>query len=360
MRVLQKLEIENFQSHTRTILEFYPGTNVVIGFSDSGKSAIFRALQWAVSNRPLGDAFRSEWGGDTRVVIHTTEGDVIERVRTATQNEYTVNGQVLKAFGADVPEIVANVLRMDPSNIQAQMDAPFLLAATPGDAARLLNKAASIDDIDRAISGLKKDHDTAMKKVKFTEAQLARHQQEMEQYGDIPALEHQLLRIESLEEARNERAAELDKLVSALAKAEYCQTRLKETERVPRLLDRCAQAERKHQQYQTIQASYQRCAELVCCGRDLLHLLGTTEKANAALALVGATETAAAEWARRNDQARQLGRLVASARDLTAALAKAGRACKRLEAEYRAQMPDACPLCGNPVGEKSDQVQSLA
>ena len=33
-----KVEIENFQSHKNTVLEFVPGTNVVIGESDAGKS----------------------------------------------------------------------------------------------------------------------------------------------------------------------------------------------------------------------------------------------------------------------------------------------------------------------------------
>ena len=88
--MLTRVEISNFQSHKHTVLEFIPGTNVIIGGTDTGKSALFRAINWVCSNRPLGDAYRSEWGGDTRVVLHTSEGNIIERFRSDTKNEYTI------------------------------------------------------------------------------------------------------------------------------------------------------------------------------------------------------------------------------------------------------------------------------
>ena len=67
--MIQKLNIQNFQSHKDTKLEFHPGVNVIIGQSDSGKTAIIRALRWLIWNRPGGDDFRSDWGGGTVVKI---------------------------------------------------------------------------------------------------------------------------------------------------------------------------------------------------------------------------------------------------------------------------------------------------
>ena len=64
--MLSCLSIENFQSHEHSFLEFSKGINVITGSSDSGKTAILRALYWIIWNRPQGDSFKSWWGGDTK------------------------------------------------------------------------------------------------------------------------------------------------------------------------------------------------------------------------------------------------------------------------------------------------------
>ena len=48
--MIKSLHIQNFQSHKKTTLKFHKGINVVIGQSDSGKSAIIRALNWTINN----------------------------------------------------------------------------------------------------------------------------------------------------------------------------------------------------------------------------------------------------------------------------------------------------------------------
>ena len=40
------IEIVNFQSHANTKLNFDEGVNVIIGPSDSGKTAVIRAMKW--------------------------------------------------------------------------------------------------------------------------------------------------------------------------------------------------------------------------------------------------------------------------------------------------------------------------
>ena len=58
---------------------------------------------------------------------------------------------------------------MDEANIQSQMDVPFLPAVSQGEAARLLNKAASIDDIDYTISNLRSEYQKISNDIKFNE-----------------------------------------------------------------------------------------------------------------------------------------------------------------------------------------------
>ena len=206
--MISKVEIENFQSHEKTVMEFDPGVNVLIGKSDRGKSAIFRAINWPISNRPLGDSFRSEWGGDTRVVLFTSEGNKVERLRStvksASRNEYILNDQVLKAFGTEVPEEVQNILQIDAFNIQAQMDAPFLLSSTPGEAARLLNKAASIDAIDQTVAGIKNALQKIDADTKYKERQLEKYQQDIKLYDNLPEIELAIEAVEGLEKKAEE------------------------------------------------------------------------------------------------------------------------------------------------------------
>ena len=56
-RSIKTLEIKNFQSHAHTIINFDEGINIVQGTSNAGKSAINRAIVWALGNKPRGDFF---------------------------------------------------------------------------------------------------------------------------------------------------------------------------------------------------------------------------------------------------------------------------------------------------------------
>jgi exonuclease SbcC len=53
--MIDHVAIKNFQSHKNTNIDFQRnGVNVIVGTSDQGKSAILRAILWAVNNRPMG------------------------------------------------------------------------------------------------------------------------------------------------------------------------------------------------------------------------------------------------------------------------------------------------------------------
>lgn len=48
MKQITNLLIENFQSHSRSEFDFGKGLTVIIGPSDNGKSAVLRAMRWAL------------------------------------------------------------------------------------------------------------------------------------------------------------------------------------------------------------------------------------------------------------------------------------------------------------------------
>ena len=152
--MIKSLELKNFQSHKVSHLEFDPGVNVIIGPSDSGKTAIIRALRWLVWNRPSGDAFRSTWGGDTKASI-LIENCLIGRGK-GKQEEYFLEDTDFKAFGKEVPEEITKALNLNDVNLQSQLDSPFLLSNSPGEVAKHFNRVAHLDQIDEGLSKVQK------------------------------------------------------------------------------------------------------------------------------------------------------------------------------------------------------------
>lgn len=98
--MIRSIHLQNLQSHKDTKLEFSDGVNVIVGSSDSGKSAILRGLGWVATNRPAGDEFRSDWAGkeNTSVSIQLStgeySGEYVERIKGPSINAYSTGSPV--------------------------------------------------------------------------------------------------------------------------------------------------------------------------------------------------------------------------------------------------------------------------
>lgn len=155
--MIKSLSILNFQSHKSSKLIFDKGVNVIVGSSDSGKSAIIRALLKLVRNRPIGDSFRSNWGGDTIITGEFDDNTVSFEMRDGSKNAYRLNKlPPFQALKTDVPEEIQKAININEVNFQQQLDAPYLLSSTPGEVARHFNKITHLDKIDKSISSIKK------------------------------------------------------------------------------------------------------------------------------------------------------------------------------------------------------------
>ena len=167
--MLQTIQIHNFQSHENSQLDLSPGINTLVGDSDCGKSAVMRAILWAITNSPQGDAYVSDWtktpkgkqmsGAATYVAIDTNTQKgrgkfSVVRKRSPEFNGYEVfdgsDNTQFEALRTDVPREVSQCFNIGPVNIQRQMDPPFLIASTPGEAARFINQLVNLTDIDEA------------------------------------------------------------------------------------------------------------------------------------------------------------------------------------------------------------------
>jgi len=166
--VIKSLQIQNFQSHENTTLEFSEGVNSIIGDSNQGKTAIFRAMLWVLTNRPGGYAFISNWqkkkvkdkieisGDGVSVIIETDKGKV-KRKRNELFNGYIINENEYTAVNRDVPDDIKHVININDVNIQKQLDAHFLLSDSSGKAAEFLNQIIKLDSIDNMFKLIESD-----------------------------------------------------------------------------------------------------------------------------------------------------------------------------------------------------------
>lgn len=151
--LIQKIHIENFQTHKDLTIDFGKEITSITGPSDRGKSAIIRALIWVITNRPNGDSF-IRYGADECRVTVTVGEHTIQRIKGKKRNCYILDDIEFKALKTDVPIEVQKIFNVSDNNIQAQFDPIFWFSATGGEVARNLNQIVNLDIIDFVLTEL--------------------------------------------------------------------------------------------------------------------------------------------------------------------------------------------------------------
>lgn len=345
--MLTSVSIKNFQSHKDTLVTFETGTNVIIGASDAGKSSIFRAINWVLSNRPLGDVYRSEWGGDTHVTLTTAEGNVIERIKSPSRNEYILNGKVLKAFGSDIPQEIIDVVKMDVSSIQTQSDSAFLLSNTPGEAARLLNKAANIDDIDKALSTLLSEQSKINTALRYHTGMLESEIDKSRKFDNLSDIEVLLVKVEQKQAETQASQVCIQDLTRLTSQINQTNTLLEETEHIPDLM----------KQLNTLMNWYSGCCVKESKMQELRRLVSSIKSINAYLSETTYIPAALKQWDAVNtlyehrtalhSRHYSLSSRVDEIQILNNDLRILDEEIAALETQFKQLAPDQCPLCGS-------------
>ena len=204
--MIQNLKIQNFQSHEDTEISFNKGVNVIVGSSDSGKSAIIRALRWVTTCNPRGDAIRSFWGGDTKVSITTHEGHVIERTRTNSINRYILRKNndeelIFDAFGNNVPKEIEEILNLEEAiNFQHQIDPPFLISETAGSVASHFNRMASLEKIDLGLKNTKSMQNAVNSRIDLKIEERTKLREELKVFKYLNHAEKDLVSLEEIKD----------------------------------------------------------------------------------------------------------------------------------------------------------------
>ena len=196
--MIHTLSIHNYQSHKETHLVLSKGINVIVGVTDSGKSSILRAVEWAAKNQPsTGDP--SWWSKGKMEVELGFDDCIVRRIKKGASNLYELeypntDGEMekhsFKSFRTEVPEEIQTAINMGPVNWQGQYDSHFLLSDTAGEVARRLNEVAHLEDIDITTSNLSGMIRTNNAKIEVLEEQdLPELREQVQQYSYLERLE---------------------------------------------------------------------------------------------------------------------------------------------------------------------------
>lgn len=238
MSAIGEIEISNFQSHKHTIIEPAPAgqLTVIVGPSDSGKTAILRALRWVACNEPRGADFVRVGASKARVSIITANGHKVIRERNRKDlNRYAFihsdasSDAIYEGIGNSVPPEVQELLGIRPVaigdmelnlNLAEQLDGPFLGKSVSAPArAKVLGKLAGTEEVDYAAKQLGTDLFRRRQDEKNAAAEILHLEDKLKGYDYLPALKAQIDEVAALVaavRAADEKKVRLEKLRRAL------------------------------------------------------------------------------------------------------------------------------------------------
>jgi DNA repair protein SbcC/Rad50 len=337
--VVEKITIKNFQSHEETELQFSSGVNVIVGSSDSGKSAILRALKWVVQNKPSGTAFFTE-GSDECSVEIIVDGKNVKRFRNKKEKGYSIDGSELKAVSSGVPDIVNNLLNMSDVNMQDQMDSPFLLSDSAGEISRRFNRVANLEKIDSSLKKIDSMKRSRNSNVKDAEKRKEFTEEEVRKLSWLDEAETGILSVEFLERKIENLSSSYEELGELLLSIDEIESKI-----VPDVEDAFVDIESSDVEYGKIESLQKEVSEFS-------EIVSSAENVSDSLKLVGEIP----DTVELDGMAEELYGLQEYVDVLYSNILSAGR-CEielnvvsvdidAMENEFRDEMPEECPLCG--------------
>ena len=234
MKYLEKIILKNFQSHNYTELDLSRGVNVIVGPSDSGKTAIMRAIRWNLFNEPSGVDFVREGESEVSVTVRFQDGIEITRLRGKSKNQYILRQPeedevIFEGFGTHVPQEIRETtgiykVMLDdkkslPLNFSDQLEGPFLLQETDAYKAQAIGRMVGVDVLDETMRNTLRDKkqlstqkDLVVSEIEETEKSLEAFQSLDEKLERRDKLTSHLEKLKDLEKRSDEAKRYLDEL----------------------------------------------------------------------------------------------------------------------------------------------------
>jgi exonuclease SbcC len=209
--VIASVTIKGFQSHINSQFNLSPGLTVLTGPTDSGKTALIRAIRWVAFNEPAGETFVNQATGEAIVQITLGDGTIITKGRRkggrTSYHLVPVNGQSQLFEQADVPQEVTATLGITRQtfgdfetalNFAFQLDSPFMISEPPSAGAKVLGKIAGTEIVDQALKSVAKDTYGARQDKLQADKQIEQKTEELKEYDGVDQLKEQVEACETL------------------------------------------------------------------------------------------------------------------------------------------------------------------
>lgn len=227
MLTIKRITLENFQSHKFTVIDFDDGLNAIVGPTDSGKTAILRAIKWVLYNEPQGDSFIRQGESQASVQILFSTGVTVKRYRSKSKNGYEITyadgtSTTFEGFGSQVPQEVEEATKMPKItlrqgetrslNMAEQLEGPFLLTDNPSLKAAAIGKLVQADVIDYALGQVNLDLRNKKKEARDREEDLETLNKDLESYFYLEDLGKIIKDLEKIQENLNKNKEKLERL----------------------------------------------------------------------------------------------------------------------------------------------------
>lgn len=203
-RHIDSIHIKDFQNHQDTNIKLVPGLNIITGSSDSGKSAIVRALDLAFL-----DSFRKQdvrdgqknslitinfRNGDT---YKRTKGDVNELEFQYANKEVEKHSRFSKKFPQEAIDFLGHIPKTSTNSLPfaSQEDKLFLINLSDEAIGKEISKLLGIYDLEEASSNLGSDINKISADIKRLNIDIEDTKKKIEPFDD---LDEKLAKIEQL------------------------------------------------------------------------------------------------------------------------------------------------------------------
>lgn len=236
MKYLKKVILKNFQSHKYSVIEFDEGLNIIVGPSDSGKSAIIRAIKWALYNDPLGDYFIREGEDEASVVLIFSNNIKVKRLRSKSRNAYILYGHdgeelIFEGFGNKVPKEIIDILAIkkipldsnetNAINLGEQLEGAFLLSEKGSVRASAIGRLVGVDLIDDALKDTLKDIRNLSINKKLKTERLKEIEEELLSYDYLEILNKKINRLDEIKILLKNKVIMKNNLIKIIKNYEY-------------------------------------------------------------------------------------------------------------------------------------------
>ncbi len=203
------LTVEDFQSIGKAQLEFVPGINFILGQSNSGKTAILRAIDSVLSNPSYAKTFVKNKAEEAEVTFNYNGNSVSWRKPIKGSAKYTINGESYSKTGSsDLFDLVSDTgfVKSDNGeimNIEGEWNLPFPFDRSPSELFKLFENVFCVSDSTSILKLFKEEEADLVKQNDDIKEKLSKLEtrkkalQTLSEEVNLPKLKERLLKFKN-------------------------------------------------------------------------------------------------------------------------------------------------------------------